>query len=189
MSARLILKFDRLYKELDNLGGINKEKFIRSVLTDAQVILLNYVQQLAPKKTGSYAESWKKDNIRGNKASISTKQKQLFVILEYTGVEPHLRVRSDKPYVFQVESGETVFTFRINHPGWKNIPHVRPALARLRKEFRTIIGANMTRYSMMFDMSSRPFKSKVENLKKTKITGHKQKKAGNLNLRGQGSRR
>ena len=189
MSVQLKINFDRLYKELDNLGGINKEKFMRSVLTDAQDVLLTYVQQLAPKKTGMYAESWKKDNIRGNTASISTKQKQLFVILEYTGVEPHLRVRTDKPYVFEVESGETVFTFRVNHPGWKNIPHVRPAMARLRKNFRTIIGANMTRYSMLFQKSSLPFKSKVQNLKKTKITGHRQKKAGNLNLRNQGSSR
>ena len=187
MSARLILKIDPIFKELKNMEGVNKEKFTRSVLTDAQDILLTFVQQLAPKRSGRYAESWKKDNIRGNKASISTKQKQLFVILEYTGVEPHLRVRSDKPYVFQVESGETVFTFRVNFPGFKNIPHVRPAMARLRKHFQTIIAGNLNKYSMMFQASSTQHRSKIQNLKKTKITGHRQKKAGNTNQRSQGS--
>ena len=111
-------KFDisPIEREIKNMAGPNKEKYIRAVLTDAQVILLNYIKQFAPRKTGAYSRTWKKGQISGSTATVQTTAGKLYAILEFTGAKPQTRVRSpgQGPYVFQDSSVNTIFTMKIN---------------------------------------------------------------------------
>jgi len=176
-------------KELRNLGGVNREKFQRAVLTDAQEIFLNYIKQLAPKKTGQYAKSWIKGKLIGKTAEVTSPEGKLFNLLEFTGAKPQLRIRnaSQGPYVFQTESGETIFTFKINWPGFDNIPHVRPALRRLEKDMSTIIAANMSKLSILYNDISNQNKPKVKQLKKVKVSKTNQSRSGTRKLNKSGS--
>lgn len=190
MSSAIKFSFDLkpIQRELRNLSGANKEKFNRAVLIDSQDILLNYIKQLAPRKSGDYARSWKKGMISKNTAKVTTTLSQLFEILEFTGAKPQNRVRTgnQKPYVFKDENGITVFTFKINWPGFDNIPHVRPAMRRLEKDFPIILAANSSKFSIIFNKVSNENKSKVKQLKKKKITKtkSKQSKSQQMNKRG-----
>lgn len=190
MSSMIKFSFNLkpIKRELTNLSGTNKEKFNRAVLIDSQDILLNYIKQLAPKKSGKYAKSWKKGMIRKNIADVTTTSGDLFEILEFTGADPQTRVRSagQKPYVFKDENGITVFTFKINWPGFDNIPHVRPAMRKLEKDFPVILAANISKFSVLFNKTSNANKSKVKQLKKKNITKtkNKQTKSKQTNKRG-----
>lgn len=190
MSSIFNFKLDMspIERELKNMANTNNEKFNRAVLVDGQDILLNYIRQLAPKKSGKYAKSWKKGQIVGKKAEVRTSAGKLFALLEFTGAKPQTRVRSpgQGPYVFKSESGEVIFTMKINWPGFDNIPHVRPAMKRLEKNFRIILAANMSKYSIIFNKVSNQNKSKVNQLKKERITrtANKQSKSKQTSNRG-----
>jgi len=192
MSSAFIFKINLLpvTRELKKMASTNNEKFNRAVLIDAQDILLNYIRQLAPRKSGKYAKSWKKGQIVGKKAEVTTTAGKLFALLEFTGAKPQTRVRSpgQGPYVFKDESGNVIFTMKINWPGFDNIPHVRPAMKRLEKNFRIILAANMSKYSIIFKVVSDQNKSKVNNLKKDRITGVSKKRSGTRKLNKRGSK-
>lgn len=176
-------------REIKNMSGSNKEKFNRAVLTDAQDVLLNYIKQLAPRNTGDYARSWKKGQISGKTATVQTTNGKLFAILEFTGANPQVRIRSkgQGPYVFKDSSGMIVFAMKINWPGFEKIPHVRPAMRRLEKNFQIILAANMNKFSIFFNDTSNQNKPKVNQLKKEKITGVSSKSSKNKNVSNRGS--
>jgi len=187
--ASIKFDFTSLNRELDSMASTHENRFNYAVLLDAQEIFLNYIQQLAPNKSGKYAASWKKGSITGKIATVMSSQGMLFNLLEFTGAKPQLRQRSkgQKPYVFETESGETVFTMKINWPGFDNIPHVRPALRRLEQDFNTIIAANMSKLSTLYSDISNQNKSKVKSLKKQRITKASKNKSETRKLNKSGS--
>ncbi len=58
---------------------------------------------------------------------------------------------------------------KVNYPGFEAIPHVRPAMRRLKKNFKLILSANMVKFSKLFTVVSNQAKPKVEKLKTEKI--------------------
>lgn len=123
------IDFSKIEKYFENME-INYPKFKGFVLERAQKLLLDNIQRLAPRNTGEYANSWKLGPIEDNNASIITPMGELFLILEFTGAAPQKRRRKppEKPYVFKDKSGNTVFTFKVDWPGFDKIPHAQPAL-------------------------------------------------------------
>jgi len=164
------LNFEPVFKDLNNMANVNQDKFQKAVLSDAQDILLNFIQKLAPRKTGKYAKSWRKGKITENTAQVITDQGDLYVLLEFTGAPPQLRTRSkgQGPYVFQAEDGSTVFTMKINWPGFDKIPHVRPAMRKLEANLNAIVAANLSILSPIFNKVSQQNKPKIEQLKSKK---------------------
>lgn len=156
-----------------NLGAIEKEldsmdsnfiKYQEAVLKDLQDIFIKNVEKKAPKKTGKYSKSWKAGPINGNKATIYTPFGMLYAMLEWTGRSPG-RI-SGKLMVFEAETGETVFTMKIDHPGFDPVPHVRPALKKTMAECSPVLFAHLDKLSRMFDKVAKQNKTKAENLKK-----------------------
>jgi len=120
----------------------NKYDDVRNIiLKKAQKSLLNNIQRLAPRNTGEYANSWKLGPITDEGASIITSMGKLFILLEFTGAQPQKRKRKppEKPYVFKDKSGNTVFTFKVDWPGFAKIPHAQPALELTIQEITEIM--------------------------------------------------
>jgi len=132
-----ISKINKYFKNIEN----NYDNIKKSILEKAQKALLNNIQRLAPRNTGAYANSWKLEPITEEGASIITPMGNLFIILEFTGAAPQKRRRKppEKPYVFKAKSGKTVFTFKVDWPGFKKIPHAQPALELTFKEIPEIL--------------------------------------------------
>lgn len=108
--------------------------------------LLTEIKKRAPKDTGDYAKSWKITKIDGDEAVISTDQGKLYVILEFTGAQPH-RIRPRDPdgvLVFEV-NGKKVFTKYADHPGQPTQPHVRPAIKKINNLVPQIIMEELER--------------------------------------------
>lgn len=187
--AGFTLNTRKLSRELKEMSVPNKRKFRRSVLTDAQDILLVLIKQHSPRKTGSYAKSWRKEDIRKGLARVTTPQKKLFQILEFKGSPPQtILPRYKQALKFTTEQGVIVFAKRTNPKGFDAIPHVRPAVRKLDKNMTIIISANMDKLSILFQKSATRDKQKVENLKKSKVTNVEKKKGGTRKLRNQGSK-
>lgn len=130
-------KIEKYFKKIeDSYDDVKK-----AILEKAQKSLLNNIQRLAPRNTGEYANSWKLGPITNESASIITPMGKLFILLEFTGAAPQKRRRKppEKPYVFKAKSGETVFTFKIDWPGFDKIPHAQPALLLTFKEIPEIL--------------------------------------------------
>lgn len=132
-----ISKINDYFKNIQN----NYDNIKKSILEKAQVSLLHNIQRLAPRKTGDYANSWKLEKITEDGASIVTPMGKLFILLEFTGAAPQKRRRKppEKPYVFKTKSGETVFTFKVDWPGFEKIPHALPALKLTFNEIPEIL--------------------------------------------------
>jgi len=113
----------------------------KRILIKAQEALLNHIKRLAPRNTGSYADSWKKGNVTENTATIVTDQGLLYAILEFTGAPPQKRRRKppEKPYRFKAKSGEIVFTYKIDWPGFDKIPHAAEAMKLTNKDIGQFI--------------------------------------------------
>jgi len=113
----------------------------KNVLIKAQELLLITIKRLAPRNTGTYADSWINGPITDNSMTIETPLGQLYMILEFTGAAAQKRRRKppQKPYVFKDASGNTVFTYKIDWPGFEKIPHARIALELTMEELGDIL--------------------------------------------------
>lgn len=134
IETKLVINiFDKI---ADNIVPIRQ-----AVLEQAQTTLLKHIKRLAPRNTGSYADSWKKGTINEGSATIITDQGNLYILLEFTGADPWKRQRKppEKPFVFTAKDGSTVFTFKINHPGFAKIPHAQPAMDLTLREMKTFL--------------------------------------------------
>ena len=185
----LFLKWDtkKIEQEINNMIGGNVAKFQRACLTDIQEILLRFIKQLAPRNTGAYADSWRAEAIKGNKAVISSKAGKLFVILEFRGAKPGIREpRTAQALRFEID-GKVIFALRVNFPGFDAIPHVRPALKKLNADAKVIVAAHLSKLSAIFLQESNKAKPKIANLKKIKLTRNARSKAGSRLNKKKGS--
>jgi len=131
--------FSEITKKFDIIQR-NYEDTKQLILAKAQELLLENIRRLAPRNTGAYAESWKKGEITENTATIETNQGKLYIILEFKGAAAGLRTpNTKKVMVFQGNSGNTVFTMKVNWPGFYKIPHAGPAMKLTLKEISTFL--------------------------------------------------
>lgn len=123
-------------------GGV--ADVVSKTLDDAADVLLEDIRKNAPKDSGRYAKSWKKGRKTENTIELVTPQGRLFIILEFEGRRPGRidRIRAEALH-FEV-SGEEIFARHVDHPGFPPIPHVRPALNRLKPRIIDIFFANLT---------------------------------------------
>ncbi len=169
MSATFKLNLDALQKSVNRIST-NLPQYTKGVLADAQLVLLVRIQSLAPKKTGKYAKSWKLGKTTGNKTEVFTDEGKLYAILEFQGANPGIRTpKQAKAIRFETSSGEIVFTMKVDWPGFKAIPHVRPAMRRVMNiMMRDVMFANLDKASTMFVEASKPSKQKVQQFKSKK---------------------
>ena len=111
---------------------------ISEILDESADVLLAEIRKTAPKKTGKYAKSWKKDNSTENSIQITTPMGNLYIILEFQGRRSGRISARRNVLHFQVD-GQDVFAKFVDHPGFPPIPHVRPALKRVTPKIREII--------------------------------------------------
>ena len=118
----------------------NYGKFAKKVLKELQDIFIKEIRKKAPRNTGDYANSWKAGTVSDIKATIQTPKGKLFMILEFQGRKPG-RIEGD-PLAFVV-NGEEVFVTFVNHPGFKEIPHARPAMRVTIQQANQVIRKHM----------------------------------------------
>jgi len=131
---------DSIIKFFDNF----EQRFAtmkKNVLIKAQELLLMNIKRLAPRNTGTYADSWQNGEITDNSITIETDQGELYIILEFTGshVPAQKRKPPEKPFVFKDKEGNTVFTFTIKAKGFDKIPHAKIALELTMEELGDIV--------------------------------------------------
>lgn len=153
MSATISANFSDLIKitvELDRIPA-DFQKFQQNTLRDLQRLLLTNIQSKAPKNTGNYANSWKLGSITGNKAIVETPNGKLFIILEFQGRRPgRITPRTKQVLRFEDESGNEIFTMRVDHPGFPPIPHARPAMSETLQKAVSIIFENLKKTYPIF---------------------------------------
>ena len=127
----------------------NKDAFTKDVINDMLDFFLREVKEKAPAKTGAYAGSWKKGKVTATKGQIETPQGELFDILEFQGRKPGRIDAKGNVLAFIWRNAEVFFKF-VNHPGFKEMPHVRPALRKTMKQFPEIFKKNLKKHFKLF---------------------------------------
>lgn len=132
----IIVTLDRMPRDLS--------KFKQNTLKDFQKLLLSNIKKSkTPRNTGEYLGSWKNGSIKNNIAIVETPMGLLFVILELQGRKPgRISKKTAKVLHFQV-NGQDVFVAFVDHPGFKEIPHVRPAMKKTLQKAHDIIFGNL----------------------------------------------
>ena len=170
------IEMSPILQEINKMSTGHTEQFVNAVLKDAQTILLNYIKNLAPRKTGGYAASWSRGSINGHTAKLTTSNPDLFLILEYTGSKAHLIFsKKGKAIPFHDSAGNLIFRMWTYPKGFAAIPHVQPATRRLEQNFQTILAANMDKYSKMFASRAKEVKPKVEKMKTERLINNTKK--------------
>ncbi len=103
--------------------------------------LLKEIKRTAPRKTGDYAKSWRKGRKTKNSIQLETPKQMLYLILEFTGRRPG-RIYGNPTLVFEID-GKKIFARSVMHPGFKAIPHIRPALRKITQSAPKIIHKEM----------------------------------------------
>ena len=128
-------------------------------------IFLNALIKFAPAETGNYINAWRvitqqqdrivigparESPLRRNDAGGTTQgisPRQLAVILEFTGAQPHtIRPKSDDGVLVFDWGGQRVFFTLVRHPGMKPKPHIRRALAETKRQAKGIAYAIAAQY-------------------------------------------
>lgn len=150
MPEDLTFKFDeKLNRVLVTLGKVpaNIKRWEKATLEDLAKVLEDSIKKLAPEKTGDYKTSWETTGVNGSIISVETPFGELFIILEFQGSNPHkIEAAPGGVLAFPDEAGNTVFTVRVNHPGFEPIPHVRQSIKVMLKAAPKIVFENMDRH-------------------------------------------
>ena len=120
--------------------GLN-QAFIDAHLKKAQMELKRELRRRSPKDTTKYAESWKLGPRTPRKAKVETRQGFLFKILEFTGSKPHI-IRAKKAnalHWIDKQTGGHRFAKFVHHPGFRPIPHARPAVKTIQNKLTTLM--------------------------------------------------
>jgi len=98
--------------------------------------LRDLTEQFAPKNTGKYSKEWKVEKVGPHKYKVVNPNKKLFKILEFTGKQEKL-IRGD-PLHFVI-NGKDIFVAFANTGAFKPIPHLRPAMKKVKREAKSIL--------------------------------------------------
>lgn len=112
---------------------INNKAFTNDVLFNFANYLITEIQRRAPRRTGSYARSWRIRNQTATTITVrSSAPPWLFIVLEF-GTRGHLIVPRTTRVLRFTQGSEVIFATSANHPGTRPFPHVRPALRALKR--------------------------------------------------------
>jgi len=143
-----IQAFVPLNQAIDELK--NPDKFKKALLTELQTIFLKKIKKNAPRKTGSYSQSWKAGEVTASKATVETPQGELYDILEFQGRTPGRIDASPGSVLAFVWNGADTFLAFVNNPGFEEMPHVRPALRETMKEYPQIFNKLFKKHFKLF---------------------------------------
>ena len=118
--------------------------------------IMNDAKMLAPTgKTGEYRESIKISNTKVTENSIETDiytdvtvssldgvKYNLGYLLE-NGTEPHTILPKNSDVLVFEKDGETIFAKKVNHPGFKPMPHFIPALNKNKFKYKLNIAKTL----------------------------------------------
>lgn len=137
-------------------------------------ILLQNIKSRAPKNTGKYANSWTLQSSTENNIKLTTPYGKLYVILEFKGRSPGIIKPRGNALVFEF-GGQTIFTKIVNHPGFKPIPHTRPALKEVMQIAPKIIYKHFGKRVKILKKATKPYQHKKFHIRRTVIgkTGKK----------------
>lgn len=149
MSAASFKMEERIKVAIDEVPK-NKAQFINDTLKELVKLLMKNIREAAPRDTGDYARSWKLGPITGNKATVETPKGELFTILEFQGRRAGRIDKKTASVLAFKWRGQDVFFKFVMHPGFKEIPHVRPAIRKTMKEANRIIFKNLAKNMRIF---------------------------------------
>jgi len=96
--------------------------------------LVELIQEKAPKKSGKYADAWKREDPKDGEIAITNPDGLLYNVLEFTG-RRQLHIVPNKAKVLHfVIDGKDIFVMWSNPAATQPEPHVRPALEVLGRE-------------------------------------------------------
>lgn len=132
------LQWSELKAALDEVPA-NEGRLTIEILDVCARRFLLYLSQYAPQRTGNYLRSWQITDRSQNSITISSPNRMMFLILEFTGAKPHM-IRPVRKEALRFMMGGNMF-FSKGHmvKGIKPIPHVRPALKALQRDIPGIV--------------------------------------------------
>jgi len=138
MKLEARFEWGQLKAALDEVPA-NQGRLTTEILDVLARRFLSYLSQYAPQRTGNYLRSWQINNRTKNSITISSPNRMLFLILEFTGAKPHM-IRPVRKQALRFQMGGNLF-FSKGHmiKGIKPIPHVRPALKALERDIPGIV--------------------------------------------------
>ncbi len=96
------------------------------------------IQERAPKKTGAMAASIKVEF--SDPMTVKVTGNAVAGYQEY-GTKPHVILPKNKPYlVFKTKDGRIIRTKKVNHPGTKPQPFIRPAVNEVMEDLGDKLG-------------------------------------------------
>ena len=148
-------------------------KYNQAVLSDFQKTLRDAIEinspkrdRKAPSRQQKYSKSWKIGKITGNKAEIFTTMGKLYAILEFQGAKPSVQTpKKAKAIRFELPDGTVIFTMKVNNPGFKAIPHVRPTLRLFLQNVMPIMYSHLDKISILFKQAAQQNKTKATQAK------------------------
>ena len=154
---------DKLQVNLTRMSKLPQEGITKIVQLMASEFLAT-LTVLAPKQTGRYINSWRVKENSANRVIVGPvgmlppretvtggqtepiAASRLARMLEFTGSPAHTiepRVADNLVYS---QNGEIRVRRKVNHPGFRPIPHIRPALADTRRKGKGIAYAVASEY-------------------------------------------
>ena len=85
-----------------------------------------------------------------NVTTVETPQGELFEILEFQGRRPGRIEKKVAEVLHFLVSGQDVFVRFVDHPGFDEIPHVRPSMRKVIKDGNRIVFKNLKKNVPMF---------------------------------------
>jgi len=146
------LRFDIKYEGVDRLDlafdeiARNSHAFVSEVLMQLANRLLFHIALLAPVRTGAYVRSWRIMSQTPTQVVVGTRERRLFVLLEFAGARSHQILPKNKEALRFLVGGQEIIVSIVNHPGMRARPHLRPAMRRLRDEAKGMVYAIMVRH-------------------------------------------
>ena len=140
------INFKQVENAINQTERANTDRFLSSALDAMGNHLINLIRMRAPQNTGDYAKSWRLKHVSTDTRKVTSPMGDLYIILEFRGAKRHeilagiLSGKSSKKALhYTDEHGVEHFYVRIDHPGFKNTPHVRPAVQQLKRDMPTIV--------------------------------------------------
>ena len=124
---------DDFKKIIPEIRKLEKFNLAKKCLQHGAELLQRELRKDAPHRTGKYVNSWKTRKPKKDSITIETPMGQLMLWLEFTGTRPHVIVPRRAKVLKWVnrETGQDVYAMKVNHPGTKPQPHLRPFIKKI----------------------------------------------------------
>ena len=115
------------------IRDLQKSDLPDAVVRHAEKKMLKHVAAKAPRRSGTFASSFKPQSTRGKRMRLITKYGALFRFLEYSGTQSHIivPVKARVLHWIDPDTGKDMFRYRVRHPGTSPTPFARPGIRKV----------------------------------------------------------